>query len=111
MAQLRNDAYFWLTNTDGKVRVVIVIYIHADNQSLHLEHREMGEDGMPGKLQELDLSRLANGSISAIPPTATLDVATELLFDVVPEHVTGKTISIPTDGLISFAREYFGITH
>lgn len=98
-------------NTDGKFRVVILIHIHADNQSIHLEHWEMNEDDTPAKLQELDLSRLVNSSISVIPPTATLDVATELLFDVVPEHVTGKTVFIPTDSLISFAREYFSITH
>jgi len=70
----------------------------------------MDELGIRAKFQAFDLSHLANGSISVIPPTATLDVATELLFDVVPNHITGKTVSIPTNRLISFAREYFNFT-
>lgn len=113
--QLRNDARFWLTHTDRQVRVVILIHIQADNKMLHIEHWEMvqrslsrtREDAMPTNLQEFDLCLLGDGTVSANPPSASLDIATELLFDIVPHCVTKDTVTIAPNRLIAFAHEYF----
>lgn len=86
--QLRNSAQFWLTHTDRQVRVVIQIHIQADNKMLHIGHweiipRELSrapEDAKPAKLQDLDLCLLSDGTVSVHPPSASLDIDTELLF-------------------------------
>ena len=67
LAQLCNNAHFWLADIDGKIRVVILIHTHADNRGLHLEYWKMYKDRIPAELQELYFSRLVNGSISVIP--------------------------------------------
>lgn len=117
LSQLRNDAHFWLTRTDRKIRVVILIHVQADNRILHVEHWGLAQrdpsgtstDASPAKLQESDLG-LSEGTISVNPSSASLDIATELLFDSVPSIVTKETLAIGTDRLIAFAREYFGKT-
>lgn len=117
LSKLRNDAHFWLTRTDRKARVVILIHIQADNKMLHVEHWELAQrdpsgictDASPAKLQEFDLG-LSEETIFVNPSSASLDITTELLFDSVPSIVTKDTLTIGTDRLIAFAREYFGKT-
>lgn len=118
LGQLRNDAHFWLTHTDREVHVVILIYIHADNRQLHLEHWELlqrdlsrtRQSAKPTNLQELDLCLLNDGTVSVNPSSATLDIATQLLFDIVPPSVTKDTVTIGPNELLSFGYEYFTIS-
>lgn len=118
LGQLRNDAHFWLTHTDREVRVVILIHIHANNRKLHLERWELVQHNLsrtrqsakPTKLQELDLCLLNDGTVSVNPASATLDIATQLLFDIVPPGVTNDTVTIGANELLAFAYDYFDIS-
>ena len=118
LGQLRNDAHFWLTHTDQEVHVVILIHIRADNRQLHLEHWELlqrdlsrtRQSARPTKLQEFDLRLQNDGTVSVNPSSATLDIATQLLFDIVPPSVTKDTVTIGPNELLSFGYEYFKIS-
>ena len=115
--KLRNDAQFWLTHTDREVHVVILIHIRADNRQLHLEHWELlhrdlsctRQSATPTKLQELDLRLQNDGTVSVNPSSATLDIATQLLFNIVSPSVTNDTITIGPNELQSFGYDYFTI--
>lgn len=118
LGQLRNNAHFWLTHTDREVHVVILIHIRADNRQLHLEHWELlhrdlsrtRQSATPTKLQELDLRLQNDGTVSVNPSSAMLDIATQLLFDIVPPSVTNDTITIGPNELLSFGCDYFTIS-
>ena len=118
LGQLRNDAHFWLTHTDREVRVVILIHIHANNRKLHLERWELLQRNLSRtrqsakltKLQELDLCLLNDGTVSVNPASATLDITTQSLFDIVPPGVTNDMITIGANELLAFAYEYFTIS-
>lgn len=63
-------------------------------------------DTNPTKLQEFGLCLLSNGTVSANPSSASLDIATGLLLDIVPHGVTKDSITISSNRFIAFAHEY-----
>ena len=116
--QLRNDAYYWLTKTNGEVKIVLLFHIKRAAKTIELERwenrpnprptRSNSSAQRPTKIQELQIQVPAAGPTIVMGGPLVLPV--NLIFDIIPPGVltTGLTITDPE--LSTYAEEYFDLT-
>jgi len=109
LAMLRRDAAFWITNRDGKTRILILLSIdRRDRQILVERWKEVPRtrpnqstnnySRIPGMMHSLTL----NANVQYDGPS--LEILAEKLFDVLPENISGGEFLFTPDNLIVFNR-------
>jgi hypothetical protein len=95
LAMLRSDAAFWITKSDGRTRIVIVLSINQRRQQFSIERWEevprtrpirsiANYSRIPGLMQSLTL----NADVDYDSPP--LVIPAEKVFDVVPQNIPGE---------------------
>jgi hypothetical protein len=95
LAMLRSDAVFWITKSDGRTRIVIVLSINQRRQQFSIEQWEevprtrpirstANYSCIPGLMQSLTL----NADVDYDGPP--LVIPAEKVFDVVPQNIPGE---------------------
>jgi ubiquitin len=109
---LRWDADFWLTQTGGRTRLVVLIEIDLHAQVMRMERWEnipgthpFGRAYIPSRGQELVLNA-ANGQVLGAP----LVLPASLLYDVVPPGLESGEYSISQQELADYADRCLGKT-
>jgi hypothetical protein len=95
LAMLRSDAAFWITKSDGRTRIVIVLSINQRRQQFSIERWEevprtrpirstANYSRIPGLMQSLTL----NADVDYDGPS--LVIPAEKVFDIVPQNIPGQ---------------------
>ena len=112
LPHLRNDARMWLLNSPGKTKIVILVKISKDLQTLHVENWQMVLNGatrvttgfqstVPGAVQRFKIH-----SIGTIDPVGTqLTIPYLTVFDVPVPNASG--IIFTTNDLLILGRDIF----
>ena len=110
--QLRHSAYRWLTHHDGKVRIVLLIYINHAQQIIEMEKWQMvprphrsGSSMRPGVIQSLRRWLDLNNAMPDVQG-APLSLGLDLLFDTIPPQSPATGIES-----VSLTTEYFRTAH
>ncbi|CAM6021488.1 unnamed protein product [Sphagnum balticum] len=107
LAMLRRDAAFWITNSDGRTRIVIVLSINRRDRQILVERWEevprrqpnqstANYSRIPGLMQSLTL----NADVEYDGPS--LEIPAEKLFDGPPQIIPGGEFLLPPDNLNVF---------
>ncbi|CAK9190315.1 unnamed protein product [Sphagnum troendelagicum] len=107
LAMLRRDAAFWITNSDGRTRIVIVLSINQRDRQILVEQWEevprirpnwstANYSRIPRLIQSLTLNA---GVDYADPP---LEIPAEKLFDGLPQNLSGGEFLFTPDNLNEF---------
>ncbi|CAK9857022.1 unnamed protein product [Sphagnum jensenii] len=107
LAMLRRDAAFWITNGDGRTRIVIVLSFNRRDQQILVERweevprREPNQSTanysrIPGLMQSLTL----NAAVEYDGPS--LEIPAEKLFDGPPRNIPGGEFLFTPDNLNVF---------
>ncbi len=107
LAMLRSDAAFWITKSDGRTRIVIVLSINQRRQQFSIERWEevprtrpirsiANYSRIPGLMQSLTL----NADIEYDGPS--LEIPAEKLFDGLPQNIPGGEFLFTPDNLNVF---------
>jgi hypothetical protein len=107
LAMLRRDAAFWITNSDGRTRIVIVLSVNQRDRQILVERWEevpriqpnrstANYSGIPGLIQSLTLNA---GVDYAGPP---LEIPADKLFDGLPPNIPGGEFLFTPDNLNEF---------
>jgi len=98
---LHRDAAFWITNSDGRTRIVIMLSVNRRDQRIWVERWEeiprirpnwstADYSRIPGLMQSLTLN--AGVEYESLP----LEIPAEKLFDGLPENIPrGEFLFIP----------------
>jgi hypothetical protein len=112
LSGLRCDADFWLTQTGGRTRLVILIEINLHDQVMQMERWEHVPSTSPSSpaynpqcRQHLVLNA-ANGLVFGAP----LVLPANLLYDVVPPGLGSGEYSISQQELADYAEHCLGMT-
>jgi hypothetical protein len=95
LAMLRSDAAFWITKSDGRTRIVIVLSINQRRQQFSIERWEevprtrpirstANYSRIPGLMQSLTL----NADVDY--DGASLVIPAKKVFDIVPQNIHGE---------------------
>jgi hypothetical protein len=106
-AELRRDAAFWITNSDGRTRIVIVLSINRRDWQILVErweevprtrpNRSIGNySRIPGLMQSMTLNA---GAMYNGPP---LEIPAEKLFDGLPQNIPQGEFLFTADRLNLF---------
>jgi hypothetical protein len=109
LAMLRSDAAFWITNSDGRTRIVIVLSVNRRDRRILVERWEEvprirpnwstgNYSRIPGLMQSLKL----NAGVEYVGPP--LKIPAEKLFDSLPENIPGGEFLFTPDNLDVFKR-------
>jgi len=109
LAMLRSDAAFWITKSDGRTRIVIVLSINQRRQQFSIERWEevprtrpirstANYSRIPGLMQSLTL----NADVQYDGPP--LEIPAEKLFDVLPANIPGGEFLFTPNNLNVFNR-------
>jgi hypothetical protein len=107
LAMLRSDAAFWITNSDGRTRIVIVLSINRRDQRILVERWEevarirpnqsiANYTHIPGLMQSLTL----NAGVNYDGPS--LEILAEKLFDGLPQNIPRGELLFTPDNLNEF---------
>ncbi|CAK9275573.1 unnamed protein product [Sphagnum jensenii] len=107
LAMLRGDAAFWITNTDQRTRIVIVLSINRRDQQILVERWEevprrrpnrstANYSRIPGLMQSLTL----NADVEYDGPS--LEIPAAKLFDGLPGTIPGGEFLLTPDNLNEF---------
>jgi hypothetical protein len=107
LAMLRRDAAFWITNSDGRTRIVIVLSINRRDRQILVERWEevprrrpnqstANYSRIPGLMQSLTL----NADVEYDGPS--LEIPAEKLFDGLPQNIPGGEFLFTPDNLNVF---------
>jgi hypothetical protein len=107
LAMLRNDAAFWITNSDGRTRIVIVLSLSQRRQQVLVERWEevsrtppnrstTNYSRIPGLMQSLTL----NADVDYDGPA--LVIPAEKVFDVLPQNIPGEEFLFTPNNLNAF---------
>ncbi len=110
LAMLRGDAAFWITNTDQRTRIVIVLSINRRDQQILVERWEevprrrpnqstANYSRIPGLMQSLTL----NADVEYDGPS--LEIPAAKLFDSLPGTIPGGEFLLTPDKLNAFNRK------
>ena len=112
LSQLRTDAHFWLTQSGGQTRVVILIAVEKTSRFVTIERwehtprtrptRAQSPTYGPTKMQALSLD--ANGQLTGGP----LHIPASNVFDVVPAGVPQTEFLFGAQDLASYIQRYWG---
>ncbi len=104
-AMLRRDAAFWITKSDGRTRIVIVLSVNRRDRQILVERweevrRPNGSTAdysrIPGLMQSLTL----NAEVEYDGPS--LEISAEKLFDGLPQNIPGGKFLFTPDNLNFF---------
>jgi hypothetical protein len=107
LAMLRRDAAFWITNNDGRTRIVIVLSFNRRDPQILVERWEevprtrpnrstANYIRIPGLIQSLTL----NAAVKYAGPS--LEIPAEKLFDDLPLNIPGGEFLFTPDNLNEF---------
>jgi hypothetical protein len=107
LAMLRRDAAFWISNSDGRTRIVIVLSFNRRDRQILVERWEevprirpnwstANYTHIPGLMQSLTL----NADVEYDGPS--LEIPAEKLFDSLPQNIHGGEFLIAPDNLNVF---------
>ena len=107
LRQLRNDAWFWLTQSRLQTRIVLVVHIDRVQREIRIERWEVINSRRVhranavyspsvGCVQTIELRR---GGVYVGPP---LHLALDKIFDIVPPNVAPGTLDFTTQDLQEF---------
>ncbi len=107
LAMLRSDAAFWITNSDGRTRIVIVLSVNRRDRQILVERWEevprrrpnqstANYSRIPGLMQSLTL----NADVEYDGPS--LVILVEKLFDGLPQNIPGGEFLYTPDNLNVF---------
>ncbi len=107
LAMLRRDAAFWITNSDGRTRIVIVLSVNRRDRQILVERWEevprirpnwstANYSRIPGLIQSLTL----NVDVKYAGPP--LEIPAEKLFDGPPQNIPGGKFLFTRDNLNVF---------
>ncbi len=107
LAMLRRDAAFWITNSDQRTRIVIVLSINRRDRQILVERWEevpkrrpnqstANYSSIPGLMQSLTL----NADVEYDGPS--LEIPAEKLFDRLPQNIPGGEFLLTPDKLNVF---------
>ncbi len=107
LAMLRSDAAFWITSSDGRTRIVIVLSINRRDRRILVERWEevarirpnrstANYTRIPGLMQSLTL----NAGVNYDGPS--LEIPAEKLFDGLPQNIPGGELLLTPDNLNEF---------
>jgi len=107
LAMLRRDAAFWITNSDGRTRIVIVLSFNRRDLQILVERWEevprirpnrstTNYSRIPGLIQSLTL----NVAVKYAGPS--LEIPAEKLFDGLPQNIAGGEFLFTPDNLNEF---------
>jgi hypothetical protein len=107
LAMLRKDAAFWITNSDGRTRIVIVLSINRRDRQILVERWEevprrqpnqstANYSRIPGLMQSLTL----NTDVEYDGPS--LEIPAEKVFDGPPQNIPGGEFLFTPDNLNVF---------
>jgi hypothetical protein len=116
--QLRSDAHYWLTKTNGEVKIVLLILIKRAARIIQLERwesrpnprltRSNSNSQRPTKIQMIQIQVPGAGPTTVIG--GPLDLPINLIFDVIPPGVPTTGITLPNAELRDYAEEYFRVS-
>jgi len=110
LAMLRRDAAFWITNSDGRTRIVIMLSVNRRDQRILVERWEevpkirpnrsrADYSRIPGLMQSLTLN--TGVEYEGLP----LEIPAEKLFDGLPENIPGGEFLFTPDKLNAFNKK------
>jgi hypothetical protein len=117
MNQLRNDAHYWLTKTNGEVKIVLLIHVKYAQRVIELERwenrpnprptRRSTSADRPTKIQSLQIILQTNAP-TIVSGGAPLLLPINLIFDgAIPAGRPTTGLSITAAELQEYAEEYF----
>ncbi|KAL1867594.1 hypothetical protein Plec18167_008594 [Paecilomyces lecythidis] len=119
LPQLRQNARLWLTNTDGRTRIVLLIYVHHSRSIIRFERWQnepknftrssslmsSGSAPVPGEPANMQVVEYHHrGEMLTGEP---LVIPVHLLFDVVPANLPPSGISIGSRDLLQLGAQVF----
>ena len=112
LSQLRTDAYFWLTQSGGKTRIVIHLAVNKAMRVMKIERwehtprtrltRRSSPRYNPTKMQALTLR--ANGQISGGP----LLIPASKVYDTLPPGLGPNDFTFTAQDLAGYIQRYWG---
>jgi len=107
LAMLRSDAAFWITNSDGRTRIVIVLSINSRDRQILVERweevpriRPNQSTGNYSRIPELIQSLTLNADVKYAGPP--VEIPAEKLFDGPPQNIPGGKSLFTRDNLNVF---------
>jgi hypothetical protein len=107
LAMLRNDAVFWITKSDGRTRIVIILKVHERQQQILVERWEEVPRTRPiwstanySRIQGLIQSLTLNADVDYDGPP--LVIPAEKVFDVVYQNIPGEEFLFTPENLNAF---------
>jgi len=107
LAMLRSDAAFWITNSDGRTRIVIVLSINSRDRQILVERweevpriRPNQSTGNYSRIPELIQSLTLNADVKYAGPP--VEIPAEKLFDGPPQNIPGGEFLYTPDNLNVF---------
>jgi len=113
LAMLRRDAAFWITNIDGRTRIVIVLSMNRRDQQILVERWEEVPRIQPNR-SIVDYSRIPRMMQSLTLNTVIkydglpLEIPTEKFFYVLPQNIPRGEFLFTPDKLNAFNRRIWG---
>jgi len=119
MNQLRNDAHYWLTKTNGEVKIVLLIHVDRTRMTIKLERWENQPNprpirrgistDRPTKIQTLKIILQTNAP--TIVNGAPLVLPINLIFGgAIPAGLPTTGLSITATELQDYAEDFFRVT-
>jgi hypothetical protein len=107
LAMLRTDAAFWITNSDGRTRIVIVLSVNERDKRILVERWEEGPRIQPNRstanysrIPQLMQSLTLNVDVKYDGPP--LEIPAEKLFDGLPPNIPAGEFLFTPDNLNAF---------
>jgi hypothetical protein len=114
MNNLRNDAHFWLTRSNGRTRLVLLISIDVTRQIVKMERWENRANTRPIRASSAlratrptCIQRLTINNTRSQVTGAPLILPASLIFDVLPPNLPPGEFSISRPRLLLYGQEYF----
>ncbi|KAJ9235407.1 hypothetical protein DTO169E5_6123 [Paecilomyces variotii] len=115
--QLRNDAHFWLTQTNERVKIVILVHGSVAQKKITIERwqnvssprpqrtKSATVANRPTRIQQLTITKPNNSR--PIVTNAPLILPLSKIFDTKPSRITQDEISLPDSVLEQYAGAFF----
>jgi hypothetical protein len=107
LAMLRRDAAIWITNSDGRIRIVIVLSVNRRDRQILVERWEEVPRIQPNRstanysrIPRLIQSLTLNADVKYAGPP--LEIPAEKLFDSPPQNIPGEEFLFTPDNLNVF---------
>jgi hypothetical protein len=110
LAMLRRDAAFWISNSDGRTRIVIVLSVNQRDRRILVERWEEVPRTRPNRstanysrIPQLIQSLTLNAGVKYAGPP--LWIPTEKVFDGPPQNIPGREFLFTRDNLNAFNKK------